>query len=272
MIPRGQQAHQSDARVLNRRTLAGDHRVLASILEPGMSVLDAGCGAGSITRGIAETVGVSGYVLGLDRDATLLELARAANEELPQLEFREADLIDFNTDRQFDIVSAARVLQWIGQPELAIACMKRVLRPGGRIVLLDYNHAENRWSPEPPVEFRRFYQAFLDWRTAHGWDNCMADHLPGLLVEAGFAETEVRAQDEVARNDDPDFGARAAIWSEVAESLGPQLVGEAYLCEDELNVARTAYEEWRNSKLEVQVLSLKAIIAYVENPERLSNL
>lgn len=260
MIPRGQQTHQSDARVLNRRTLARDHRVLASILEPGMSVLDAGCGAGSITRGIAETVGVSGYVLGLDRDATLLELARAANEDLPQLEFREADLIDFNTDRQFDIVSAARVLQWIGQPELAIACMKRALRPGGRIVLLDYNHAENRWSPEPPVEFRRFYQAFLDWRTAHGWDNLMATNLTLLLELAGFSQIAMHEQDEVAERGEPDFELRSLIWLEVAESLGRQLVAEAFLRDGELDSARESYVEWRKSELTIQTLRLRAVV------------
>jgi SAM-dependent methyltransferase len=257
---------------LNRRTLAGDNRVLGALLKPGQFVLDAGCGAGSITRGIAEAVGASGFVLCLDRDSQLLELARAANGDLPQLEFREADLNDFETAQKFDTVSAARVLQWIGQPERAIACMKRALRPGGCLVLLDYNHAANRWSPEPPQEFQRFYEAFLDWRTAHGWDNRMADRLPGLLKEAGFVGIEIHEQDEVARKDDPDFGARAALWAEVAESLGPKLVSESYLRDEELVAARSTYEEWRNGKLEVQVLSLKAIVAYVENSERLPQL
>lgn len=262
MIPRGQQTHQSDARVLNRRTLARDHRVLAALLKPRQCVLDAGCGAGSITRGMAEAVGPSGYVLGLDRDAKLLELARAANGDLPQLELREADLIDFHMERQFDIVSAARVLQWIGQPELAISCMKRALRPGGLIALLDYNHAENRWSPEPPVAVRRFYQAFLDWRAAHGWDNMMATNLPRLLELAGFSQIEVHEQNEVAERGEPDFDLRSLIWMEVAESLGPQLVAEAFLSDEELSAARESYAAWRASKLTIQTLRLRAAVGY----------
>ena len=70
------QQHQSSKNVLDRRTLAGDHRRLAELLRPGQSVLDVGCGTGSITAGIAEAVQPGGEVLGLDRDADLL--ARAA--------------------------------------------------------------------------------------------------------------------------------------------------------------------------------------------------
>ena len=47
------QTHRSDPQVLNRRTLEIDHRVLAGVLRPGMSVLDVGCGTGAITAGIA---------------------------------------------------------------------------------------------------------------------------------------------------------------------------------------------------------------------------
>lgn len=225
-----------------------------------MSVLDAGCGVGSITRGMAEFVGASGYVLGLDRDAELLESARTLNGDLAQLEFREADLIDFNTDRPFDIVSAARVLQWIGQPELAIACMKRAMRSGGLIVLLDYNHAENSWSPEPPVQFQRFYQAFLDWRAAQGWDNRMASNLQGLLEAAGFVNIEEYDQGEITKRGEADFDSRTALWEEVGENLGRKLVAEAYLTGEELAAARSTYAEWRKGQLKVQTLRLKAVV------------
>ena len=44
-----QQHHQSDPRVLSRRSLEQDHRVLAKLLQPGLAVLDVGCGTGAIT-------------------------------------------------------------------------------------------------------------------------------------------------------------------------------------------------------------------------------
>jgi SAM-dependent methyltransferase len=270
MIPQGQQTHKSDPRVLNRRTLQADHRVLASLLQPGQSVLDAGCGAGSITRGIAGAVGPTGYVLGIDRDTTLLEHARATASP-PHLHFAEADPTNLTLDRTFDVATAARVLQWIGKPELALRSLHRALKPHGLLVVLDYNHAGNRWRPLAPPEFQRFYNAFLAWRAAHGWDNHMAANLPKLLQNTGFGGIQVHDQDEISNRDDPDFPTRAAIWPEVAESLGPKLVDEAFLSAAQLDAARAAYDAWRNTTLEVQVLNLKAVTAHAESTQLLSS-
>jgi SAM-dependent methyltransferase len=260
MIPQGQQTHHSDPRVLNRRTLQADHRILATLLQPGQRVLDSGCGAGSITRGIAEAVGPTGYVLGIDRDAALLAQAQSPDNP-PHLHDAEADLTNLTVETPFDVATAARVLQWIGQPELALASLHRALKPNGLLVILDYNHAHNRWQPAPPPEFQLFYQAFLDWRNAHGWDNLMADHLPALLAANGFTDIEVHDQDEISERHHPDFPARAAIWSEVAESLGPKLVEEDFLSAQQLQAARAAYDAFRLQTLEVQHLNLRAITA-----------
>lgn len=72
------QQHQSSPAVLDRRTVANDHRRLTELLRPGLSVLDIGCGTGSITRGIAEAVQAGGAVLGLDRDEGHNARARSA--------------------------------------------------------------------------------------------------------------------------------------------------------------------------------------------------
>ncbi len=60
-------SHRSDPRVLSRPTLERDHRSLAKLLQPGMSVLDVGCGTGAIIAGIAQAVGPSGRVVGMDK-------------------------------------------------------------------------------------------------------------------------------------------------------------------------------------------------------------
>ncbi len=107
------QSHRSDPRILGRRTLQRDHRCLATLLRPGIAVLDIGCGTGAITAGIAEAVGSQGYVIGVDRDAGLLELARKQHGTIPHLRFELADATNLNFRWQFDIVTAARTLQWI---------------------------------------------------------------------------------------------------------------------------------------------------------------
>jgi ubiquinone/menaquinone biosynthesis C-methylase UbiE len=77
------QAHRSDPRILGRRTLERHHRALAAILRPGLSVLDVGCGTGAITAGIARAVAPAGRVVGMDRDESLLDIARREHEAIP---------------------------------------------------------------------------------------------------------------------------------------------------------------------------------------------
>src|SRR5690348_8806028 len=129
MKPIRAQSHRSDPRILGRRTLERDHRALARLLRPGLSVLDVGCGTGAITAGIAQVVGAQGRVVGVDRDEGLLELARESHRECSNLQFGQADATSLRYCAQFDIVTAARTLQWISDPGLAISKMKDAAKP-----------------------------------------------------------------------------------------------------------------------------------------------
>jgi SAM-dependent methyltransferase len=263
----GKQTHRSDPRILNRRTLQRDHRRLAELLRPGMSVLDIGCGTGAITADIARAVGPNGRVVGLDRDESLLVIARG-DHVLPNLRFVHGDILNFTFDESFDIVTAARVLQWINPPQLAIARMVQAAAPGGKIVVLDYNHDNNAWEPDPPTEFVRFYKAFLEWRSANGWNNRMADCLPGLFESQGLKRIQVHIEDEIVRRGDPDFATASAIWLHVLETIGPQLVTAGYLAERERTEAECVYREWIDTHLHVQTLQMRTVEATVPSEDR----
>ncbi|MEJ7609157.1 MAG: methyltransferase domain-containing protein [Bryobacteraceae bacterium] len=93
-----------------------DHRRLAALLRPGMSVLDVGCGTGAITAGIARLVGPEGSATGVDRDEELLALARDEYARVSNLNFHCVDVLTLPFERQFDVVTSARTLQWISDP------------------------------------------------------------------------------------------------------------------------------------------------------------
>jgi SAM-dependent methyltransferase len=240
------QSHRSDPGVLNRRTLERDHAVLASMLRPGMTVLDVGCGTGAITAGIARAVGPSGRALGVDRDEALLEVAW---REGSGAQFVVGDALSLPYDAEFDIVTAARVLQWIPDPARAVARMAAAVKPGGRLVVLDYNHDRNSWSPEPPPEFRRFYAAFLDWRSANGWDNAMADHLPALFEAAGLLEVGSIVSDEAAGRGGPD------VWTAVIDGIGAK-----FYPDDERARALAAYHDYWSGTMDRQTLALRTVV------------
>ena len=260
-----QQSHQSDPRILNRRTLNRDHRRLAQVLRAGMTVLDVGCGTGAITADIAKIVGPGGMVAGLDRDDTILAIARQEHRATGNLRFESGDIltIDFEGDFKngFDIVTAARTLLWISEPDRAIGQMKGAAKAGGCVMILDYNLEDTRWEPDPPADFKRFYRAFLDWRTANDWDNRMAQHLPELFHSAGLTAVEIHSSDEIVERGEPDFfdAYASGIWRYVIQSLGPQLVHGRFLEESERCRAEEAYESYVQTTLQRQTHSMSTV-------------
>jgi ubiquinone/menaquinone biosynthesis C-methylase UbiE len=257
------QLHSSDPRILRRRTLSRDHRSLAELLRPGLSVLDVGCGTGAITAGIAKAVGPEGYVVALDRDEGLLTLGRSEHRAHPNLQFVYGDAMTLSYRAQFDIVTAARTLQWISEPNQAISKMKQAAKPGGMLVILDYNYAWNEWEPISPAEFRDFYEAFLAWRRANHWDNEMADHLAGLFRAAGLVDVESREQDEIVERGEPEFTERAALWSEVIEKVGEPLSKAGFCTESQLQAAHEGCGAWVQTELRRQKLAMRTVTGRV---------
>jgi SAM-dependent methyltransferase len=232
-------------------------------LQPGLSVLDVGCGTGAITAGIAKAVGPHGYVIGIDRDQALLERGRTEYASLSNLRFEPGDATTLTFRAQFDVVTAARTLQWISEPALAISKMKQAAKPSGMLVVLDYNHTNNEWKPDPPREFRLFYDAFLSWRHSNGWQNEIADGLPGLFRSAELVDVKTSVQDEVSERGDPEFAEQTALWSEVIETLGDRLAAAGFCTEVEIAEARDRYTEWARTELLKQRLELRAITGMV---------
>jgi ubiquinone/menaquinone biosynthesis C-methylase UbiE len=233
------------------------------MLQPGQFVLDVGCGTGAITSGIAAAVGTNGSVVGVDRDESLLDLARHEYAGIRNLRFVLDDATSLSYSHQFDIVTSARTLQWISDPALAISRMKQAIRPGGLLVILDYNHSGSCWEPTAPAEFSAFYQALLAWRAANHWDNEMADHLPELFRNAGLQKVQSHVQDEVVERGDSDFAERTLMWTEVIETLGQQLVTAGYCSQTDLERWRLRCEQWVQSELKKQRLTLRAVTGSV---------
>jgi SAM-dependent methyltransferase len=254
------QSHRSDPRILGWRTLEQNHRCLAELLRPGFSVLDVGCGTGAITAGIAQAVKPEGYVVGVDRDETLLEMARTEHGGTENLQFERGDATALKFRAQFDIVTSARALQWIAEPRLAVESMGRAAKRGGVVVVLDYNHSQNQWEPEPPPEFMVCYDAFLAWRRANGWDNEMAEHLPELFRSTGLTNICSSAQDEVVKCGDPEFEKMSYLWTGTLRHLAGQLVAAGFCTEAQLEAAGDRYEAWARTGLVKQTLAMRATV------------
>jgi len=104
-------------------------------LRPGDRLLDVGCGLGDAADALSEDVMPGGAVVGLDASEAMLAVAR---QRSPQIEFRIADALALDVpSSSFDACRSERMLQWVPDVDRAIAEMVRVLRPGGRLSLID---------------------------------------------------------------------------------------------------------------------------------------
>lgn len=237
-------------KIFDDRSLKNDYKNLASILKPGMKVLDVGCGTGSISKDIAIIVGENGKVTGIDNTENFILSGSESYQDIKNLELIHIDLFDFNPEEKFDLIVSARVLQWLSNPKEALLKMKSLLKPNGQISILDYDHTNLIWNPSPPESMQAFYNTFLKWRHDAGMNNKIAEDLSNLLNEAGFHSVEKINSDELYNEERSDYKSKIGIWSKVAGSH--QMVEEGYL-DNELRLkAIDDYNHW----IETEAISM----------------
>ncbi|TMQ91919.1 methyltransferase domain-containing protein [Actinomadura soli] len=153
MSPEATYTHGHHESVLSShtwRTVENSAAYLAGHLRPGASVLDVGCGPGTITAGLAERV-APGRVVAADSAQTVLDEARGNTAALDNVEFAVADVHALPyADGTFDVVHAHQVLQHVADPVQALREMRRVARPGGIVAARDADFGTMVWHPDPP--------------------------------------------------------------------------------------------------------------------------
>ena len=258
-----QQRHTSDPRILDTRTLDADFPALIPRLRPGLRVLDVGCGTGALTEGMANLVGPSGTVVGVDRDAQHIAHASSRAPRLHWMRFEVGDARTLDLVEKFDLVAVARTLQWVAQGELALVVSRLALAlvPGGSLVALDYNHADHRWTPSPPAELPWFVERFCAWRRASDWHPDVLSVVPDLCEAAGLTRARVDGTDEVVRRGDARFAAMSRLWPRVIETIGPTMAGEGFLGEADRQRALDVIGRWCDDDLMEQTMAARVLTA-----------
>ncbi|WP_329199673.1 MULTISPECIES: methyltransferase domain-containing protein [unclassified Streptomyces] len=183
--------HESVLRSHRWRTAENSAAYLIGELRPGMSVLDVGCGPGTITADLADLVSPGGRVTAVDAAADVLEQARAYVERrapAAPVEFATADVhaLDFPDD-SFDVVHAHQVLQHVGDPVRALREMRRVCRPGGIVAVRDADYAAMTWFPRTPG-LEQWLDLYRRVARANGGEPDAGRRLLSWARAAGFTE------------------------------------------------------------------------------------
>ncbi len=112
--------------------------VAATGLEPGMAAIDVATGTGKVAASLGDRVGPLGRVLGVDLSPRMIERANATFGDRAHLEFVTGDAMDLPADdATFDAATIAFGMRNLPDYERGFAEMRRVVRPGGRVVCLE---------------------------------------------------------------------------------------------------------------------------------------
>ncbi len=217
-------------------------------LRAGMNLLDCGCGPGTITVGLAQTVS-PGNVAGIDLEESQLELARenAAKLGLTNVKFESGSGYELPyQDNLFDAVFSHAMLEHIHDPLAVVKQIHRVLKPGGLIGIRCVDLAATLIAPAGPT-LERAYDIWLKYRQHCGGAPFLGRRLRALLREAGFAKTIGSASSETWGTPQMTKSMMSVL---TAEFTGPKIAATAtqmgWADQAQMDKATSALSDWGN--------------------------
>ena len=172
-----------------------DWALSAIAVQPGETVVDVGSGTGTITRLLGTLVAPDGQAIGIEPNPRLREIAKARGTAAAGVRFVDGLAAELPlADGSVDVLWCERVLQHLPDPQAAIEEFARVLRPGGRAMLLDSDHASRVMSAVDYEVEAKIKAAFMGQIP----NPRAARLIPQQAMQAGFTV-------------DPDIGSAALL-------------------------------------------------------------
>jgi ubiquinone/menaquinone biosynthesis C-methylase UbiE len=178
-----------EALYLTPDVVAQRERVLTAMaLQAGERVIDLGCGPGLLALDMLDRIGVHGTLEAIDLSGSMVALAQRRCAAWPNARFQAGDVTALPyAAASFDAAVCIQVYEYVSDIDLALRELRRVLRPGGRAVVMDTDWESCVWHSSDPQRMRDVIDA---------WDShCAHPHLPRTLARqaqaAGLAVEQV---------------------------------------------------------------------------------
>jgi SAM-dependent methyltransferase len=202
---------------------AGRRALLDAGLRPGMKAIDFGCGVGVVTRMLAEMVGPTGSVTGVDVNSEQLAEAAAwcESQGLRNTSFVTADACRTGLPRgQYDLAYCRFLLLHLPDPMACLREMRAVLRPGGIIVVEDGDLASA--TSVPPSGIDAFADLFCRFGPTRGLNYSLATDLYHMVRDSGFDNVRIDIHQPATTEGEREH-RNFLKWS--VEEAGPAFVG-----------------------------------------------
>lgn len=180
---------------------------------PSSRVLEAGAGGGSVVEWLASQVGVEGHVLAVDVDVRFVKQLESAIVEV-----REANVVtDELPQGEFDVVHSRLVLEHIPQADDVLARFVRCTRPGGVVVIEDYDWtAFGIDAAEDQESAHRVTEGILGFMGAAGFDRFYGRKLVGAMTDAGLDDVHGEGRSLVIDSGHPGYAFFQLSFEQVA--------------------------------------------------------
>jgi SAM-dependent methyltransferase len=199
---------------------------------PGARVLEAGCGVGAQTVTLAAQ-SPEAAILSIDISTESLaaarERVRAAG--LTNVTFEQTDLYTAPFPAaSFDHVFLCFVLEHLARPGDALAALKRVVRPGGTITVIEGDHGSAYFHPRSAAA-QRAIDCLITLQARAGGDSLIGRSLYPRLVEAGFADVRVSPRMVYVDQSRPQLveGFTLRTFTAMVEGVGERAVAEGMI-------------------------------------------
>lgn len=175
-----------NAEVTNQRIKT----IEALALRAGECVLDVGCGTGLLTELIASGVGETGRVIGVDYSQDMIDFAASRCDPLDNVELRQGNVAELEFDDEtFDAASCVQTLLYVDEVETAVNELYRVLKPRGRVAILETDWRGVVMNSENPELTRTIFDA---WDKTVSSPNLPTRLMP-MLKQSGFSSIRTQA-------------------------------------------------------------------------------
>lgn len=216
-------------------------------LHSGMKLLDCGSGPGSITVGLAQAV-APGQTIGIDSDPSQLGRARIYADEqgVATIRFESGNVYQLPfPDDSFDAVFSHALLEHLNDPLLALAEMRRVLKPDGIVGVRTRDWDGTLLAPEDPL-LRRSIELWERLSAFNGGSPRVDKHLRGLLHSAGYAHADVSASyDSHATLESTQQWS--VFWvSELKGTMGSRLIEQGWVDRQTIEQMCEAWQSWKD--------------------------
>lgn len=198
----------------------------------GARALDVGCGTGAVTLRLAQAVGATGHVTGLDLNADALSVARQNVDDAghDHVAFVQSGLLEFASEKGgFDVITLRRVLMYLPDQPAAVAALRRLLNPGGCLIVHEHDAVVLAGAEDLPL-YRTARSWIWDTVRAEGANLRTGFALHGLLSDAGFGDIALCAEALVETPHQP------APTAQIVRALLPRIAASGVAKPEDIDI------------------------------------